>query len=119
MATSVYRGVFMGYLFQLISILIQTMFSILKSPIFWVTLLVIFIQYYRIGKLESKILGANKQSVYERVVYSALTGILGGIIGSVIMVILRVDIVLEDFKIMFVLSLFFMLIHPRLLCFSY
>jgi len=109
----------MNYLFKLIDILIQSMLSILQSPFFWLLIMILFLQYYRIGKLEKKILGANKQSVYERVVYSTLSGLIGGMLGSILLIILGVTIDTNNFRIILGLALILMLIHPRFLCFSY
>ena len=99
--------------------MIQILLSIIKAPIFWILIFILYLQYNRIGKLEKKILGGNKQSIYERIVYSTLSGILGGILGSLVMLALRITVEVDDFGFIFILALFLMLINPRFLCFSY
>lgn len=109
----------MNQLIEIGSIFIQSIFSIIKAPIFWILILILYLQYNRLGKIERKVLGGNKQSIYERIVYSTLSGILGGVLGSIIMLILRITVEIDDFGLIFILALLLMLINPRFLCFSY
>ncbi|WP_425447100.1 hypothetical protein [Dethiothermospora halolimnae] len=96
-----------------------TVLSVIKNPIYWVMVIIVGFQYKRIGDLEKKILSVNKKSVIERTLKSMVMGLVGGLLGSFIILLLGININLEDFKYIFIMAILLMLIHPRFLCFSY
>lgn len=98
---------------------IITILTIIRSPIYWIVILLVFIQYKRINKMEKKILGINRESIYITMLKVALLGLLGGLIGSLAIVMLGISIDANDFKYIFILAIILMLIHPRFICFSY
>lgn len=104
---------------ELISLSLQSVLTIIISPLFWVVLFLIYFQYKKVAKMESKLLGKEKVSAKERVVSSLGIGIIGGLLGTVVVSILGVAIQLEDFKFILPLAIFLMLINVRYLCFSY
>lgn len=109
----------MEKLIELISILVFNIMTSIKSEFFIIIILILFIQYRKIGKVEKQIIGINKKSVLNRVTTSTLLGILGGIIGSLIILGLGITIEKNDFSYVLVVSLILMLFHPRFVCLSY
>lgn len=109
----------MEKLIELISILVFNIMTSVKSGFFIIILLILFIQYRKIGKVEKQIIGINKKSVFNRVFTSTFLGILGGIIGSLIILGLGITIETNDFSYVLVISLVLMLFHPRFVCLSY
>ena len=97
----------------------MNLLNTIKSPLFLVVLIIIFLQYRKIGKLEKEVLGVNTSSILYNVLISTFFGILGGMIGSTIFLHLKITINPEDFYFIFPLALGLSLIHPRLICFSY
>ena len=72
-------------MYGLYQITIFTIFDILntlKSPFYILILLIIYYQYYEIGKLEEKHLGYGK-SVMIKLIISSIYGIIGGIITTI------------------------------------
>ena len=69
--------------------------------------------------MEKQIIGVNKESTFLRVLKSSAIGIIGGLIGSVIIMLLGITISAGDFWYIVVLAVLLMLIHPRFICFSY
>ncbi|AFS79059.1 PDZ/DHR/GLGF domain-containing protein [Gottschalkia acidurici 9a] len=104
---------------QLINILVLNILGCIKSEISLVVVIILFIQYKNIGKLEKKIIGINKQTTYSRVFTSIVWGILGGIIGSLLILWLGITIEKSDFSYVLIVSIILMLIHPRFICLSY
>lgn len=109
----------MDTVLQIMYFLFLTLSQALISPIYWVVVFIVYIQYKRIGKMEEKILGTMRESILRRVFSSALSGCIGGLIGSIVIIVLGVTIEANDFMYILILALFLMLIHPRFICFSY
>lgn len=106
-------------LMELVNILVFNILISIKSKFFLLILFILFIQYKRIAKIEKQVIGINKESVINRVFTSSILGILGGVIGSLIILSLGITIEKNDFSYILIISLILMLIHPRLVCLSY
>lgn len=98
---------------------LYTVLSSVKLPLYWIVIIIIFFQYYKQNKIEKTILKQSKQPLFLKVVSSAAFGLFGGIIGSVIIILLRITLNPKDFEMIFLLALVLALFHPRFLCFSY
>ncbi|KPU26983.1 hypothetical protein TR13x_07625 [Caloranaerobacter sp. TR13] len=107
---------------KIIEVLYLSALSLLQvffNPIYWGIIVLLYFQYKKIGKMEKNILGINKKSNRMRVFSSMVKGTLGGILGSLIIILLGVTIQANDFKYIFLLAVILMLTHPRFICFSY
>lgn len=109
----------MPKLIELVNILVFNILISIKSKFFLLILFILFIQYKRIAKIEKQVIGINKKSIISRVFTSTIIGILGGVIGSLIILGLGITIEKNDFSYILIISLILMLIHPRLVCLSY
>ncbi|RKD30092.1 PDZ domain-containing protein [Thermohalobacter berrensis] len=109
----------MSKLFDIIYMSGITLFQLFINPIYWGVVLLLYFQYKRVAKMEKRILGTNKEPIHKRVLSSMLMGILGGIIGSFVILLLGITIEANDFKYVFLLAILLMLFHPRFICFSY
>lgn len=109
----------MGEIISLFNILFLNIMNNVNSKVFLIVIIILLIQYKNIGKLEKQILGINKKSTLSRVATSMTLGILGGIIGSIIILSLGVTIEKSDFTYILILSVVLMMIHPRFVCLSY
>ncbi|MBA1334242.1 MAG: Cell division topological determinant MinJ [Firmicutes bacterium] len=98
---------------------IKSIISVFINPLFWVVLFLVYSQYKRSSRLEEKMLGKSKYSVKDRVVSSALTGLLGGIIGSAVMVVVGVTLDNTGIIYVWIIAILLMMINPRYMCFSY
>ncbi|ADG83571.1 PDZ domain-containing protein [Thermincola potens] len=89
------------------------------NPLFLVIVGLVGIQHRRIAKNRETFFGLRGGSVILDTFYSTVFGILGGIIGSFLLVLTGVS--LDNIGVGYVwpLALFLMLINPRFLCFSY
>ncbi len=105
--------------FQILSMSLQSILTIIINPLFWAVILLIYTQYKKITRMEIELLGEEKATAKERVFYSLGVGMLGGILGTVVMVVLGVTIEIKDFTLILPLAILLMLINVRYLCFSY
>ncbi|WP_202708437.1 PDZ domain-containing protein [Sporosalibacterium faouarense] len=96
-----------------------TIATIIRNPIYWIVILLVLIQYRRIYKMEKQILGINKESILITILKSSILGIIGGVVGSILIMLLGISIEANDFKYLFIVAIILMLIHPRFICFSY
>ncbi len=100
-------------------LIIKTYSLTLIQPLFWVVVLLVYFQYRRTVSMEKDILGTVQYPIKERVMDSVFFGLLGGLIGSFIMVFLGVTMDQSGLEYVWPLAILLMLINPRYICFSY
>lgn len=106
-------------LLKIIYFSIDKILSSLQTPIYWVVVLIVFLQYKKVGKMEREILGKYKKSPFWNTIISTFYGLVGGIIGSIISVYFNVSINQRDFLLILPLAIILSVIHPRFICYSY
>lgn len=100
--------------------LIVKSFSLsLVQPVFWVVALLVYFQYRRIARMEVDILGGVQYPIRERVLDSIFFGLLGGLLGSFIMIFLGITMDQSGLEYVWPLAVLLMLVNPRYICFSY
>lgn len=105
-------------LYQIVLFTIIDILNTIKSPFFIAVLLIIYFQYYKIGRLEKENIG-YKRSTIIKLIGSTLFGILGGIITTVVFLYLGVVVIPLDFIYILIVTILLSLINPRFMCFSY
>lgn len=91
---------------------------VLVEPFFWLVVVLVWTQYRRMLQTKEALYGFKDSSL--RVSMIALVyGIIGGILGSFLMIIFGVTINGVGIAWIWIIALVLMLISPRLLCFSY
>ena len=107
---------------ELKTILYYSAYSILaslRSPLYWIVVAIVYFQYRKLGKMEKMILGSYKEPLYKRIIRSIILGLLGGIIASMLFLILGTTVEGNDFLYILPIAILLSLIHPRFICFSY
>ncbi|WP_416198456.1 MAG: PDZ domain-containing protein [Sporanaerobacter sp.] len=99
--------------------LLYSLLSSLKSPIYWIVVAIVIFQYKKLGKMEKMILGSYKEPLYKKAIASTVLGLLGGMVGSIVFMILGTRVNSNDFIYILPLAILLSLIHPRFICFSY
>lgn len=114
----------MGLLSQITPLVINSLLQVVFSIMFLVLIVIIGLQYTRLGKIKEYLFGYNDISILDISILrvtaiSTLFGVAGGLIGSFLMVLF--GITLNDLGVAYLwgLALFLMLINPRYLCFAY
>ncbi|UMZ74933.1 PDZ domain-containing protein [Natranaerofaba carboxydovora] len=99
--------------------ILQTYPFYLIHILFWVIMILVFSQYKKMAGRERELFGTSKNSPLRQTLISAFFGIGAGLLVSLIMVSLGIN--LMSIGIVFVLPIviLMMLIHPRYMCFAY
>lgn len=106
-------------IFELGRIFIFTFILNLVSPVFWLVVFLVFLQYRRVAGMERRLFGRPVNNVATQVLASLGLGLLGGFLASILMVFMGLS--LEQIGLYFIwpVALLLLLIHPRFLCFAY
>ncbi len=117
----------MNTFFKIAGMTLASMGSLLFNPLFWIVTGITAFVYNKSGKLEDTMLG-YRIPLWEKVAYSMLAGLLGGLLGSSISVFLGITIeqyipktgaFSSGIFYIWVIALLLSLLNPRYLCFSY
>lgn len=101
--------------------------SLLFNPLFWMVIGITAFMYNKSAKIEDTMLGYSIP-LWEKIVYSMLAGLLGGLLASSVSVFLGITIeqymgqggVLNSgITYIWIIALLLALLNPRYLCFSY
>ncbi|MBS3943446.1 MAG: PDZ domain-containing protein [Dethiobacter sp.] len=109
----------MNMLTELMQIFIYVFLAALVNPVFWMVVLLIYLQYRRIAGMERRLFGRAINKVRQQVVTSVAFGALGGFLVSAVLLLLGLS--LEQIGLYFIwpVVILLLLIHPRFLCFAY
>jgi hypothetical protein len=100
-------------------LILQSLITIIINPLYWVVLVLVYNQYKKSCALEERMLGRQKYSVWERMAGSVTSGMAGGLVGSVVMVLVGVTLDNTGILYVWIIAVILMLINPRYMCFSY
>lgn len=104
---------------DILFLLIKSLPLALFNPFFWLVILIIWIQYKKTAKLEKNMFGTIKLRPEEKTFSALVLGIIGGFIGSVVVLILGLSVSNIGLNYVWPIALLLMLLHPRFICFSY
>jgi len=95
----------------------------ITSPLFILILLLLFViiswQYKRLEKISEKLLNSNNRLYLRAALLSSAAGILGGLLGSILLILVGIDLDKIGIMYLWILALLLMLFNPRFLCFAY
>lgn len=110
----------------MVSALLQAAWEVIRSlpsfvfaPLFWVVIGLVAFQYSRIANTERHQLRAVFNPWFRQLPSAIWQGALGGLVASLLMVIIGVTVTPGDLTFVWILALALMLIQPRLMCFAY
>lgn len=110
----------MNTFLQLMEVFSLTFLSAIFIPsIFWVVIIITVIQYRRLAGMEQKLFGRPINNVKGQVFSSLGLGILGGLLASLVLLILGLSIEQIGLYFLWPVAIILLFIHPRFLCFSY
>lgn len=109
----------MAVFVQLLPLLLQNLLSLFTDPLFWVILLVVAMQYRRMFQTSKYLFHLPDEPIWPVVVHITLYGLLGGIIGSILMLIVGISVLEVGINYLWIVALILMFIQQRFLCFSY
>ncbi len=95
----------------------------ITSPFFLALYLLLFTlvcwQYKRLESISAKLIQSSYGLFWPSAIWSSLFGLLGGLIGSVLLILLGINLAGVGLAYLWALALLFMLVNPRFLCFAY
>ncbi len=100
-------------------VLMETFTSPLFILLFLILFLIITWQYKRLENMSAKMVNINKNRYLRSAVVSSLLGVIGGIIGTVLLVLIGIDLSSIGIMQLWIIALLLMVINPRFLCFAY
>lgn len=109
----------LSMLMMLGRVLMETFTSSLFILIYLFLFIIITWQYKRLESLSENILERKKNLFLYSALASTLLGILGGLLGSVLLVIAGIDLKSIGILHLWIFALLLMLVNPRFLCFAY
>lgn len=104
---------------QLFLLLLRNILVLLLNPIFWLIILIVSMQYRKMRRISQSLFRHPLDPVWPAVLLATLFGVLGGIVGSILMLLVGVSVLEVGLTYLWVVALVLMLIQQRFLCFSY
>lgn len=104
---------------QLLLLVLYQLGQGLLSPIFWLVALVIFWQTKRTAKAKQEFFHTAREKVFGKTLILLGIGILGGVVGSLLLVLLGVSLDGIGLSWLWLAALLLVLIRQRFLCFAY
>jgi hypothetical protein len=100
-------------------IIISRTLNVYLDITFWLFLAIIAFQYHQMQKQQLKMFGVSRNTVRKQILYAALFGTVGGILGSFLLSILGVTLEQVGLGYLWPVALLLMLINMRFMCFAY
>ncbi|WP_143334207.1 PDZ domain-containing protein [Desulfonispora thiosulfatigenes] len=82
-------------------------------------MIIIWFQFKRLAKMKSSMFNLPEESIIVPTIVASLYGLLGGFIGSIILVIVGLSILEIGIQYLWILAVGLMLINQRFMCFAY
>lgn len=97
----------------------QTIGQFLSNPMFWLVLVLIGLQYRKSEQMERTFFGRARQPLLGRVLLALVFGLIGGLIGSLLLMGIGITISLQWTRYVMLVSLTLAIINMRFICFAY
>lgn len=90
----------------------------LREPVFWVVVVLVVLQYRRMHSMRESFYGVPIKSNWNEAATAIVFGLVGGLLGSVLMVVIGVTLT-SGLIFIWPLAIILMLINARFICFAY
>ena len=104
---------------EILSLVGKGLLGIYLEPMFWLVGLLIGYQYWQLRKSQERMFGVSGFSPYKQVLYALTTGMLGGLIGSLLLILVGLNVRLLGLEYIWPTAIALMLINLRFICFAY
>ncbi len=103
---------------QILPLIGQVFLRVLTEPFFWMVILLVWYLYQRMQRTKESLYGPDGSALRVAAV-SVVYGLIGGLVGSFVMIFFGISINDVGIGYLWLLALVLMLFSPRFLCFSY
>lgn len=104
---------------KIIYLILQGFPQTIFNPFLWIVIFLVWSQYKRTAEIEMKMFGTMKVKPKDKVLYAVFSGCIGGLVGSMVIMLLGISITDAGLAYVWPLALILMAVHPRFICFSY
>ena len=104
---------------EIIKLLIVTTVAVFLEPLFWAILAIVAYQYWIMQKNQVSMFGVPGAPLGRQVKWAMLYGTVGGLMGSLVLTLVGVNIERMGFQYIWPLAITLALINVRFLCFAY
>ena len=104
---------------ELLQLLVLTMLTVLVEPLFWVVMAIVAYQYRQMQRNQLAMFGVTGTPLGRQVMWAIFYGVVGGVLGSVVLTLVGVNIDRMGFQYIWPLAIMLALINMRFLCFAY
>ncbi|MGB4020462.1 MAG: PDZ domain-containing protein [Syntrophomonadaceae bacterium] len=113
----------MESILMLLALMGQKLLEIIVTPLFLGIYLLLFVlvawQYKRLEDMSGKLLNTTRRSYLGAALVSTLLGLAGGLLGSVLLILVGIDLLSVGIIYLWIMALLLMFINQRFLCFAY
>lgn len=99
--------------------IIIKLLTMLVHPIFWLVVLLVYMQYKRMAAVKEQLYGVKTGGVWQDVAVATGFGLAGGILGSILMISVGLTLTESGLIYLWPVAILLMLINIRFLCFAY
>ncbi|MGB9792741.1 MAG: PDZ domain-containing protein [Thermacetogeniaceae bacterium] len=103
---------------QILLLVTKAFFHVLMQPFYWLVVVLVWYLYRRMQMTRESLYGI-KASAARVTVLSVLWGLVGGLLGSLVIIFFGISVDNVGIGYLWLLALVLMLFNPRFLCFSY
>ena len=104
---------------ELFQLLVLTMLTVLVEPLFWIVMAIVAFQYRQMQRNQLAMFGVAGPPLTRQVFWAFIYGTFGGVMGSVVLTLVGVNIERMGFQYIWPLAITLALINMRFLCFAY
>lgn len=100
-------------------LVLESFISLLLNPIFWAVVVLVGFLYKRMDSVPRQLFNIPAESLGPRIIMAALFGLVGGVIGSYLLILVGISVTEIGISYLWITALLLMLIEQRFLCFAY
>ena len=104
---------------EITQLLLLTTLAVFLEPLFWLILTVVAYQYWQMQKSQLAMFGVSGAPLNRQVLWAMIYGVCGGLMGSVVLTLVGVNIDRMGIQYIWPLAIFLAMINMRFLCFAY
>ena len=104
---------------EILQLLLLTTLAVFMEPLFWLILAVVAYQYWQMQKSQLAMFGVAGAPLNRQVLWAMLYGVCGGLMGSLVLTLVGVNIERMGIQYIWPLAIFLAMINMRFLCFAY
>lgn len=104
---------------DIFQLLVLTMLTVLGEPLFWIVMAIVAYQYRQMQRNQLAMFGVAATPIHRQLLWAMFYGLVGGLMGSVILTLVGVNIERMGFHYIWPLAILLAMINMRFLCFAY